>query len=632
LISRLSSVVAFVISVSSVVAIGCSSTRPAVQSGDDAGEFLPPLDRRVNPFEVLDADGDSYAHPFLGGFNIPRPQFLDIDDDGIADLFVQENTDQVMFFENTGTAGEPAFTWRTDKYMDLDVGEWYRFADVDMDGDFDLLTEQPYSHLRFYANTGTPREPRFELVADTLRDVDGKPIFSDRQNIPNVTDIDCDGLPDLFIGRLTGTVMRYEAVEAEIDQAPVFKLITERFEEIEIIAQFGQPGQMNRPPVPNIPNGSNLHGANSMAFADIDGDGDQDLFWGDFFEPGLLRIENTGSCSTPMLRGEPQPFPPPDPLISSGFNAPTFGDVDGDGDLDLLVGVLGGAFNPNRTVHAPLYFYVQLPDSEFHLRSRNYLDQIDVGSESFPALADLDGDGDLDLLVGNKISSNDSQSAVLTHFENTGTVSSPRFAIRDSLDMHPSYHYAPAIADLDDDGLADMLVGTWNDEVAYYRNTGAGFEMVDQSFVDLTRGSHTTPALVDIDGDGDLDLFIGETSGTINFYRNVGSRRDPAFELVSDEYLDIDVGRRSVPVFLDVDGDGDFDLIVGSEANGLVLFRNTGSTADPKFDEEGSFTDMIPILAAPAFGDLDGDGAVDLLVGGLGGGLTFFSGTQQDPR
>ena len=631
-IHRLSSVVAFIVLVTSVGAIGCSSNRPAVQSGEDLREFLPPFERHVNPFEVLDAEGNAYAHPFLGGFNIPRPQFLDINDDGIADLFVQENTDRVMFFENTGTAGSAAFSWRTDKYMDLDVGEWYRFADVDMDGDFDLLTEQPYSYLRFYANTGTPQEPRFELAADTLRDVDGKPIFSDRQNIPNVTDIDCDGLPDLFIGRLNGTVMRYEAVEAEIDQAPVFKLITERFEEIEIVAQFGQPGQMNQPPAPNIPNGSNLHGANSMAFADIDGDGDQDLFWGDFFEPGLLRIENTGSCKAPMLRGEPEPFPPPDPLISSGFNAPTFGDVDGDGDIDLLVGVLGGAFNPNRTVHAPLYFYEQGADSDFHLRSRSYLDQIDVGSESFPAIADLDGDGDLDLLVGNKISSNDSQSAVLARFENTGTASSPRFILRDSLVMHPSYHYAPAIADLDDDGLPDMLVGTWNDGVAYYRNTGAGFEMVEQRFVDLTRGSHTTPALVDIDGDGDLDLFIGETSGTINFYRNIGSRSDPSFELVSDEYLDIDVGRRSVPVFLDVDGDGDFDLIVGSETNGLVLFRNTGSSADPTFDEEGSFTDLVPFLAAPAFADLDNDGSVDLLVGGLSGGLTFFSGTRADPR
>ncbi len=625
--SRLSSAV--VLS-AALFAAGCtSSERTRRDPSED--EFVPPFERRINPFEVLDASGRAYARPFLGGLNFPRPQFVDIDGDGDPDLFVQERTNELMYFENTGTGDAPSFTWRTDKYLDLDIGEWYRFADVDGDGDYDLLTEQPYSYIRYYANKGSPRDPRLEVVADTLRAVDGRPIFSDRQNIPNVTDIDCNDMPDLFVGRLDGTITRYEAVEADVDRAPVFALVTRRFEDIEIVAQFGRPGQMNPPPMPNIPNGSNLHGANTMTFTDVDGDGDQDLFWGDFFEPSLLRIENTGSCETPVFRGDPVPFPPPEPVLTSGYNAPAFSDIDGDGDLDLFVGVLGGAFNPNRTVHAPFYFYERLDDDTFQLRTRDFLDQYDLGSESFPALADLDGDGDLDLLVGNKISSRDSRAAVLVRFENTGTPSAPRFALRDSLNVHPSYHYAPAIADLNDDGLPDMLLGTWNDGVAYYRGTESGFELVERGFVQLTRGSHTTPALIDIDGDGDLDLFVGETSGTINFYRNVGSRSRPDFELVSDEYLNIDVGRRSVPAFLDVDGDGDYDMVVGSESNGLVFFRNTGTVHEPIFEEVTSLTDMIPILATPAFADLDGDGAIDLLVGGHGGGLRYFSGRPEAP-
>ncbi len=616
--------------VSLILVVGCSSLVKTTQpSKDDA--FLAQLERRINPFEVLDAVGDSYAHPFLGGLNYPRPQFVDIDGDGDPDVFVQENTNEVMFFENVGSQSDPSFTWRTDAYRDLEIGEWYRFADIDHDGDFDLLTEQPFSYIRYYANTGTAREPQFEVKADTLRDVEGKPIFSDRQNIPNVSDIDCDDLPDLFIGRLDGTVMRYEAVEAAVDQAPRFRLVTERFEDIEIVAQFGQPGQMNEPAMPNIPNGSNLHGANTMTFADTDDDGDLDLFWGDFFEPGLLLLENTGSCESPTIREEPRPFPPPDPMISSGFNAPTFGDVDGDGDSDLLVGVLGGAFNPNRTMHAPLYFYEQIEEDEFRLRTRNFFHQIDAGSESHPTLADLDGDGDLDLLIGNKISSKSSGTAVMLHLENIGTPSSPRFIVRDSLDLQPSYHYAPTIADLDGDGRLDMLLGTWNDGIAHYRSNGADFELVDDSFIQLTRGSHTTPALVDIDGDEDLDLFVGETSGFINFYENTGTPDDPEFELVADEYQSIDVGRRSVPAFLDVDGDGDYDMVVGSESDGLVLFRNEGTPTNPVFVEEGSHADRMPILVTPAFADLDDDGAIDLVTGGLGGGLRFYSGTPNTP-
>ncbi|MEX0599312.1 MAG: FG-GAP-like repeat-containing protein, partial [Rhodothermales bacterium] len=428
---------------------GCSVTGPSLDDGGERMVAAIPSLRVVAPFEVIKPDGTPYDLPFLGGMNVPRPQLVDIDGDGDLDLFVQEYTGAVMFFENTGSANAAEYTWRSDRYEGLDVGEWYRFADLGGDGRIDLLAEQPFSYIRYYRNVGTPTEPAFEPAADTLRDVDGDPVFSDRQNIPNVTDIDCDRLADLFIGRLDGTVTRYEAVDSTA--VPVFRLVTERFEDIEIVAQFGQPGDANPAPMPNIPgddpayrgpdlgpdrrtatnttapsrstssggrhavalHADPLHGANTMTFGDIDGDGDMDLFWGDFFEPSLLRIENRGSCRNPDLSGEPMPFPPPEPIQSSGYNAPTFGDLDGDDDMDLLVGVLGGAFNPNRTAANNLYFYEQIGDGQFELRTRRFLDQIDVGSESYPVLVDLDGDGDDDLLVANKISSQDSRTSVL---------------------------------------------------------------------------------------------------------------------------------------------------------------------------------------------------------------------------
>ena len=96
------------------------------------------------------------------------------------------------------------YRWITDTFENLSVGEWFRFTDVDLDGDLDLLAEEPFSYIRYYRNDGGSGPASYVLAADTLKDVNGEAVFSDRQNIPNAADIDCDGYLDLLIGRLTG--------------------------------------------------------------------------------------------------------------------------------------------------------------------------------------------------------------------------------------------------------------------------------------------------------------------------------------------------------------------------------------------------------------------------------------------
>lgn len=615
-----------------LLTLGCAPL-PAQSPRPMRGGLLAGLERQITAIPATDSAGRTFALPFLGGLDRPRPQLVDIDADGDLDLFVQEYSGRMTFFERIDSAGTGRWAWRSDQWQGLEVGDWSRFVDLDGDGDQDVLSESPYSFIRWYRNDGTPAAARYTLAADTLYDMAGAPIFADRQNIPQLADLDCNGRIDLMLGRVDGTITRFELQEIR-GSAPRFGFVTDRFEDIQILGGDAAPGGPPPMALPGLPTPApSLHGANTMALVDLDRDGDLDILWGDFFEPGLLWIRNAGGCGAPSMREQPIPFPQGAPIRTSGYNAPSPGDLDADGDLDFLVGVLGGAYNPTRTSRDNLYLLEQTTPGTYAVRESRFLDGIDFGSETSPALADLDGDGDLDLLVGNKIEP-DGDRASLYFLENRGSSKAPAFTIADRLPVADGYHYAPALGDLDGDGDADLVLGTWRDAVRFYRNEGERgtlrFVLADTALVQLTRGSHASPALGDLDGDGDLDLMIGEASGAINFYRNDGSRTAPRFTLVSDEWEGIREGRRSAPRLADLDGDGDLDLVIGTEGGSPVVLRNSGTRTAPEFVREADEL-QLPPLTVPAFGDLDGDGDLDLLVGNAGGGLLHYLKTGAAP-
>jgi hypothetical protein len=139
--------------------------------------------------------------------------------------------------------------------------------------------------------------------------------------------------------------------------------------------------------------------------------------------------------------------------------------------------------------------------------------------------------------------------------------------------------------------------------------------------VTITRGTNTTPSLGDLDGDGLLDLVIGEASGTINLYRNVGTKVAPKFELVSDHYQDIKLGRRSAPQLVDLDGDGRLDMLIGGDDGEVQLWLGRPQM---RFERDVSFSVKADRMAAPAAGDLRGVGRMDLFIGTAAGGIRWF--------
>jgi hypothetical protein len=143
---------------------------------------------------------------------------------------------------------------------------------------------------------------------------------------------------------------------------------------------------------------------------------------------------------------------------------------------------------------------------------------IDVGWTSIPSFADLDGDGDLDLLVGGETGSeskyytNDG-SNVFT--ENTTTFSGVTF---------PNYG-RPTLADIDNDGDCDLIIGDGWGKVFYYRNDGNASTPVwvraDEMFAGIEVDQNAHPGFADLDNDGRRDLIIGEYNGNFTYYKNL---------------------------------------------------------------------------------------------------------------
>ncbi|MGD1699246.1 FG-GAP repeat domain-containing protein [Dapis sp. BLCC M229] len=263
--------------------------------------------------------------------------------------------------------------------------------------------------------------------------------------------------------------------------------------------------------------------------------------------------------------------------IDVGYSsAPTFADLDGDGDLDLIVGELDGNLNYFENTGSttnPLYLAQTGTDNPF-----NSID----GEYSTPTFADVDGDGDLDLIVGDLYEP-------LNYFENTGTVTNPLYLAQTSTDnpfngIDFGYLSAPTFADLDGDGDLYLIVGELDGNLYYFENTGSATNPLylaqtgtDNPFDGIDVGNFSTPTFADLDEDGALDLIVGESFGTLNYFEI--NRFDFVEQTGTNNPFDgIDVGYSSAPTFADLDGDGDLDLIVGELDGNLNYFENTGST------------------------------------------------------
>ena len=559
--------------------------------------------------------------PFAPVFN-GAVAFADIDGDNDEDLLIiggESSSEGVAkLYSNDGTG---SFTEVADTPFPGVVRGDVAFTDIDNDGDKDLIItgqiELFVGSAGLYTNDGT----------GVFSEVENTPFDSVYNSALAFSDIDNDGDEDLLITGRNNADERIAKLYSNDGLGGFSEVIGTQFDPVEFGAVafsdvdndgdndvlitgrtnpersakfYANDGAGNFPVVMPPPFEQMVGGA--LAFSDIDGDGDEDVLLTGFNGPGFRIAKlytNDGQGTFSEVPGTPFE------RVAAG-SAIAFSDVDGDGDEDVLI---TGLSDEDRI--AKLYLndgvgtFTEAPGTPF--------EGVSLSAIGF---SDVDGDGDQDVLITGQ---SDSGPRIAKLYTNDGQGSFTE-VLNTPFDGVTSG--SVAFADVDGDGDSDLLitgltgVGPTSAYLAnLYLNDGIGSftEVMDTPFTGVLSSSI---AFSDIDGDGDQDLLItgstGQGQGNTKLYANDGT--GSFSEVMDTPFTGV---WNSALAFSDVDNDGDEDvLITGAITNDEFiskLYTNNGA---------GSFSEVMDTpfdgvaTGAVAFSDVDGDGDQDVLLAG----------------
>lgn len=638
------------------------------QFGFERSEFISVLN-----------DGVEKKLAWAGGMDYCQFSNIDLDFDGVEDLFVFDRTcNKVLTFLQKGAAGVSDFEYAPEYENDFPSGlrDWALLVDYNCDGLLDVFSYQP-GGCRVYKNTGSAADGNtFEVAIPFLRTwIYGAEtyMYFSAIDVPALKDIDGDGDIDVLNFGVPGITLEYHKNMSQELFGVCDSLVYEtknlcwgRFKEngatnvVSLWDTLTSPCTSDdltdefavRPQEDADRSGDDRHAGSSVLALDMNNSGVMDLIIGDISYNNLTMLINSGEevNTNSGMESQDNTFPsasvPVDlPVFPAAFHV----DLNNDGKRDLIAAPASRVGSENvKSVWSYLNQNEDLsPNFVFDKVDFLQGDMIDVGTSSLPIFFDHNGDGLKDLLISSQGQYTPDAASPISkvyYFENTGTMDAPVFTFvtddyqgLSTKDIGASLVFYPTFGDLDFDGDEDMILGEYTGYCYFMENTGGpGNPAIFNTFIPLANsdgalildGTYTYPNLTDLDRDGDQDLIIGRRNGRLSYYENIGVGTYN-FQFVTNDLGGVDVSGESVEghavtQFLDLDDE--YQLVIGTKSGDIYYYDDIEDNLDGTFHLVDVSVDNINIgtHSAPAIANLNNDSRLEMVLGNKRGGVTLF--------